>query len=174
MADRDDDAAAAFLAAIMARAAEQLAGDESVWNEDVERYGPVTSGKYGSPDGWSHTRAFSDGVVGSWTLVTFAKDYRVDVHILGGFEGFPPKPASIDPGEQVFEPGPEDVVAAGVPIPVVDVVVPDDVPDVDPEPVERRPADVRSAESVRADDLRRHRERLASSEGWRPWRGRSW
>lgn len=80
----------------------------------------------------------------------------------------------------VFMPGPDDVVDPGdnaandIPAEVTPVV--DDVPevDVDPEPVVRRPADVRSAESVRADDLRRHRERLASSEGWRPWRGRSW
>lgn len=81
----------------------------------------------------------------------------------------------------VFMPGPDDVVAADESVPsLVDEVDGDasfevEEPEVpDPEPVVRRPADVRSAESVRADDLRKHRERLASSEGWRPWRGRSW
>lgn len=166
MADQDDAAAGAFLDAIFARAADQLGGDESVWNEDVERYGPVTGGMYGSPDGWSHERQYSEGVVGSWTPVTFTKGVRVDVHIVGGFEGHPVPPASGAPVVPVFEPGPDDVIDAGEVVASVDDLEFVDVPEVGPDaaPV-RRPADVRPAEPVPV-----RRDSRLWSEGWRPMR----
>lgn len=62
----------------LARAVEQITGDKAASNADVDLYGPVTSGWYGSPNGWYHENRTCG------TMVLFGPTgIRVDIHVNG-------------------------------------------------------------------------------------------